>query len=206
MRPLRVHVSICLLVLGALAAPESRTRQSQSAFLAGVEVVEVPVTVLNGKREPVRGLRAEDFTVFEDGKPRPVVAFAAVETAAQKPRADASAGAPEESSAGTTPVAGSAAPADDGRLVVMILDRSIPFGAPSHVAKMVARSVVHSMAPNDLGAVIYTGASQRSQDVTGDRGLLLAAIGGEIFSTDSPGVRFQDEIARDPRWTPKTDN
>jgi VWFA-related protein len=56
---------------------------------------------------------------------------------------------------------------------------------------------VQSMAPNDLGAVIYTGSGQRSQDVTADRGRLLAAIGGEIFSTDSPEVRFRDELERD---------
>ena len=54
------------------------------------------------------------------------------------------------------------------------------------------------MAPNDLGAVIYTGSSQHSQDVTGDPSRLLAAIGvSEPFSTDSPGVRFRDEIQRD---------
>src|SRR6186997_632764 len=69
MRPRRVHVPFCLLILGALAAPEGRTQESQSGFRAGVEIVEVPVTVLNGKREPVTGLRAEDFTILEDGKP-----------------------------------------------------------------------------------------------------------------------------------------
>src|SRR5688572_4500829 len=88
MRPLRVHVPFCLLMLAALAVPEGRTQQSsQSSFRAGVEIVEVPVTVLSGKREPVRGLRAEDFTILEDGKPRPVVTFAAVDVSTPAPTA-----------------------------------------------------------------------------------------------------------------------
>jgi VWFA-related protein len=196
MRPRRVPVLFCLLLLAALAAPEGRAQQtSQSAFRAGVEIVEVPVTVLGGKREPVRGLRAEDFTILEDGKPRPVVTFAAVDVSTPTPAASVT----EPTTAPATPVSGAAARTrDDGRLVVMILDRSIPFGTPTQIARLVARSVVQSMAPNDLGAVIYTGSSQRSQDVTDEPARLLAAIGeGEPFSTDSPGVRFRDEIQRD---------
>ena len=66
-------------LVGALAATEGRIQQSsQSSFRAGVEIVEVPVTVLDGKRQPVRGLSVEDFTILEDGKTRPVVTFAAV--------------------------------------------------------------------------------------------------------------------------------
>jgi VWFA-related protein len=201
MRPMRVPVPFCLLLLATPAVLEGRAQQDgqrRPALRVGIEIVEVPVTVLDRKREPVRGLRAEDFTILEDGKPRPVVTLAAVEASTQSPTPVVNSAAAPAPVAGAAPVPGSPSPTgDDGRLVVMILDRSIPFGTPSQIARMVARSVVQSMAPNDLGAVIYTGSSQRSQDVTGDHGLLLAAIGGEIFSTDSPGVRFHDEITRD---------
>ena len=54
------------------------------------------------------------------------------------------------------------------------------------------------MAPNDIGAVIYTGSSQHSQDLTGDRARLLAAIGGnEPNSSETPESRFHSEILRD---------
>jgi len=35
--------------------------------------------VLDKDRRPVRGLTAADFTILENGKPRPIVAFSAVE-------------------------------------------------------------------------------------------------------------------------------
>src|ERR1041384_5703302 len=52
-----------------------------TTFRAGVEVVDVDVSVLDKNRRPVRDLTAADFTVLEDGKPRPVVAFTPVELA-----------------------------------------------------------------------------------------------------------------------------
>ena len=40
----------------------------------------VDVSVLNKKdRSPVRGLKAADFTVLEDGKPQPIVVFTPVD-------------------------------------------------------------------------------------------------------------------------------
>lgn len=197
MRPLRVYAT-SLVVLGALAVLEGRPQQDPSEFRAGVEVVEVPVTVLNSRREPVTGLRAGDFTILEDGKPRPVVAFTAIDAAPQTRSPNAISGAEAMPAADAATVSAAASRTeDDGRLVVIILDRSIPADTPSRIARLMARSVVQSMAPNDLGAVIYTGPTGRSQDVTADQALLLAAIGGGPLPTDSPGKRFHDEIARD---------
>ena len=60
------------LVLLAYQAP-------QVTFRAGVDLVDVEVSVLDKNRLPVRGLTANDFTVLEEGSPRPVVAFTAVD-------------------------------------------------------------------------------------------------------------------------------
>src|SRR5262249_54230952 len=48
-------------------------------FRAGVELIQVDVTVLDKNRQPVRGLTAADFTIAEDGKPQAIAAFSAVE-------------------------------------------------------------------------------------------------------------------------------
>ena len=51
----------------------------QSSFRTGVELVYVDVSVLDSDRGPVRGLEASDFVVREDGRPRPIAAFSAVD-------------------------------------------------------------------------------------------------------------------------------
>ena len=67
-----------------LPSPEAascsrRVRPPQVTFRAGVDLVDVEVSVLDKNRLPVRGLTASDFTVLEEGSPRPVVAFTAVD-------------------------------------------------------------------------------------------------------------------------------
>ena len=187
-----------MLVLAALAAPEGEGQQPSQSFRAGVEIVEVPVTVLDAKRQPVRGLRVEDFTILEDGKPRPVVAFAAVNAATPAAANSAQTTVATAAPANTAPVSDIDAQQGDGRAVVIVLDRSIPFGTPTQMSRLVAQTVVQSMTPNDIGAVIFTSPSQRSQDLTADRAKLVAAIGSnEPNSSDSPDQRVQSEMLRD---------
>lgn len=59
--------------------------QSPLVFPASAEIVYVIASVTDESGQPVRGLRAKDFTVREDGKPREVTTFVSF--------ADASAGA-----------------------------------------------------------------------------------------------------------------
>ena len=42
-------------------------------------MVRLDVSVLDKDRRPVRNLTAADFTVLEEGEPRPIVAFSAVD-------------------------------------------------------------------------------------------------------------------------------
>ena len=83
-------------------------------FPAETEVVHVEAMVTDKKGRPVQGLTAVDFSVFEDGKPVPIVAFVAPAPPGEGPSA---AGAPVERRTGARP-----APASDALTVVVYVD------------------------------------------------------------------------------------
>src|SRR5262245_2690260 len=160
-------------LLMAAAWAGAAALQPPQAFRAGVDLVQVDVSVLDTGRRPVRGLSASDFTVLEDGKPRPVVAFVPVEIAER------------ESFEGRASWVRDVAPdvvgndvGPEGRLVVILFDWSIRFHEQA-LARRIATAAVDQLGPNDLAAVIFSAANAFSggpQNFTADRGRLLAAI------------------------------
>ena len=83
----RLAISAALLIVLRLQA---QTPIPQASFRAGTDLVQVDVSVLDGKRRPVRGLTAADFTIFEDGQPRDIHAFSKVYLAQSPPPRDVS--------------------------------------------------------------------------------------------------------------------
>ena len=71
----------------------------------------------------------------------------------------------------------------DGRLVVILMDRSINFGQGVATARKIASAVVEGLGPGDLAAVISTSGGV-PQNLTTDRTRLLAAINQRDWSTD----------------------
>jgi hypothetical protein len=70
---------IALLAIVSIAPPlHAQTPVPQATFRGGTDLVQVDVSVLDGKRHPVRGLTAGDFTIFEDGESREIQAFTEV--------------------------------------------------------------------------------------------------------------------------------
>src|SRR3954463_3465684 len=62
----------------------------QATFRGGTDLVQVDVSVLDGKRHPVRGLTAGGFPLFEDGEPREIQAFTEVSLPGRAQTAEAS--------------------------------------------------------------------------------------------------------------------
>jgi VWFA-related protein len=159
-------------VVAALLAQEPPA-QPKPIFRAGVDVVQVDVSVLDKNRRPVRNLTAADFTILEDGKTRPIVAFVPVELA-EPERAAGQASwvrdvAPDVITNDVRP---------EGRLVVIMLDWSIRF-EDQQLARRIAATAIDQLAPDDLAAVIFSSAFANSgtpQNFTADRARLLAAI------------------------------
>jgi VWFA-related protein len=176
---MRLLVSLAAAVVGAgivLAA----VQDPAPTFRGGVDLVDIDVSVLDRNRLPVEGLRASDFQVFENGRPRPIVTFAPVTL----PRRELPSA---QWMVQTSPdVVTNDLPAT-GRLVAIVIDQSI---ASEHIpiVRELAMSSIDELRPGDLAAVLYT-AFGVPQGFTADRRLLVEAIErpfGVLDPADAP--------------------
>ncbi len=179
----------------ALAAQAAST--PQPTFRVGVDVVQVDVSVLDKDRKPVRGLTAADFTILEDGKPRPIVAFIPVDLAE---RAAAAPGAAWVREVPRDVTANDLKP--EGRLVIIMLDWSIRF-ADQTLARRIAAAAVDQLGPDDLAAVVFSSGFANGgtpQNFTADRARLLAAINRPF------AVAMQNPPRGSPGHDPRNNN
>lgn len=160
-------LSAAAVVSVTLALGAQAPSTSQGTFRAGVDIVEVEVSVLDEHRMPLRGLAAGDFTVLEDGKPRPIVAFTPVQL---QPRQLP----PARWMAEIAPDVQSNVFPREGRLIAILLDRSIPTELIP-LGQKIAESAIEQLRPGDLAAVVWTSHGM-PQNFTADRELLRAAI------------------------------
>ena len=156
--------------------------QNEPQFRTGVELIQLDVVVLDGNRQPVRGLTAADFTVLDNGAATRIRAFTPVELAARNRSAEAVWADEVSPDVVTNQVGG-----QEGRLVIILMDRSIPVLEPTAAARRIAVAAVDALGPLDLAAVVSTnnGAVQNStiQNLTSDRRRLLRAINAADPST-----------------------
>jgi VWFA-related protein len=167
----RGPAALLVLGLGCLTTVQARQATApQTTFKAGVDLVQVDVSVLDRNRRPVRGLTAADFTVLEDGKPTAIVAFAPVELPERPVPSPADA-------AWRRNVAPDVIANDlprDGRLVVILFDHTIML-VQQPLARRIATAAVDALGPADLAAIVHT-VDGTPQGLTKDRTRLLAAI------------------------------
>jgi VWFA-related protein len=156
---------------GLLATPPAQTppapQAQQPTFRSGVDLIDVDVSVIDKDRRPVRGLTADDFTVLEDGKPRPIVAFTPVDL---PPREPASASWME---AIAPDIATNRYP-PEGRLIVVMMDRFIA-NDQRPIARDIGAAAILQLRQGDLAAVIFA-THGLPQNFTSDRALLLSAV------------------------------
>ena len=185
----RLAGAVVVLALGTSASaqlPPPRESQDTPRFQSGVELIQLDVSVLDRNRNPVTGLTASDFTVLENGIARPIRAFAPIQLPAQPGSPGPLRRSPVESD-----VAANDTGNHYGRLVVILMDRTIPPGEPTLTAKRAATAAIASLGPMDLAAVATTGGGI-PQSLTADRERLLAAVNRGVWST---GIsREQEDI------------
>lgn len=183
-----VSLLICWLgVLVCASAQQQPPPAQPPTFRTGVDAVQLDVSVLDKDRRPVRGLTAADFTVLEEGKPRQIVSFSAVELPPL----------PEvEVPTGIDTVQPDVVRNDlpDGRIVVILLDPFLQRAmAPGRVTiadppgitalRATAASIVNGLGPGDLAAVGHTIYGV-PQNFTTDKARLRRAIDTTAFGTN----------------------
>ena len=179
-----MRTSAAFVVSAACLAGLSLSAQSvptdpQAIFRTGVDIVRLDVSVLGSDRLPIRGLAASDFTVLEDGKPQPIVAFSAVDIphAIDPP----SKWMRDVGSDVTTNQL------DARRLVVIVMDDGTTVMDAGVAARRIAREVIERLGPNDLAAVVST-CRGRPQNFTSDQRQLLAAADAFVpMNSVAPG-------------------
>jgi VWFA-related protein len=190
MRRLGLTASIVLISAGPLA----QERTDQAPIRTGVELVQIDVSVLDNDRRPVRGLTAADFTLRENGVTRPIRAFTAVDIPARTRALE-----PAWSTTVVPDVATNQVAEREGRLVVILMDRSIPYMGVSAEAQKIAIAAVEQLGPNDLAALVSTSGAYTPQNFTSDRARLVKAILQRDWSTESTGFLWSLDDGGDGR-------
>ena len=141
--------------------------QQLPVFRAGVELLEVDVSVIDDAGEPVRDLAASEFAVSVDGDPRRIVAAQFIDL---RPAADAAGRTRNRAplpSFSYTANTGSAA-SGRGRLIILAIDRgSISFGEGQRVMRT-AGDFLDTLGPNDQVALATVPPPGPAVDFTAD--------------------------------------
>ncbi len=164
--------SLPLLVgcLGATLSARPPQNAQQPTFRSGIDVVQLDVSVLDSARHPVRGLAQSEFTVLEDGQPRPIVAFDAVDVPDAPPP-------PARWMSAVTPDVTSNS-LDDRRLFVIVVDDALTPFDPKMMqnAKNIALQLIDRLGPHDLASMVFTADNRNAQDFTSDHAKLTKAL------------------------------
>jgi VWFA-related protein len=185
--PYVYRVALILLVGRAFHVTEEA---QQVPFVARTELVQVDVAALDEDRQPILDLTQADFRVLEDGKPRPILAFTRVDVPSTAGRETASAAPLGQAPAAPVGATASENWPDEGRLIVILFDRSIPVQAVPF-ARRIASAVVDALGPADLAAIVRTSqfaGDGLSQEFTTDRVRLRQAIASPYMGATAPPV------------------
>ncbi len=151
-------------------------------FRSGVEVMEVDVTVVDGKGNPVRDLRVPDFTVTIDGQPRRVVSAEFISDIAAP-------GAPTPPPE-RDPYVSNNTDRRPGRLIMLVVDRNNIDTHTLRGAVSALKEFVNSIPRDDRVSLVTIPPPGPYVDFTTNRQQILEAIGRVSGSEDRMISRF----------------
>jgi VWFA-related protein len=152
------------------ASPRPDRQMPAVTFRVEVNYVEIDVAVQDQAGHFVPDLEADDFRVYENRKLQKVANFGVVELPVERPDAPLFVRRPIE------PDVQSNVREFDGRVYLIVLDQlHISPLHTSWVRAAAKKFIQNAMGANDLAAVVST-QGRASQDFTGNKRLLMAAV------------------------------
>jgi len=159
-------------------------RLDSPTFKLQVDYVEVDAVVTDQQGRFVRDLKKEDFQVFEDRKAQMISAFTLVDIPIERYERPLFAAQPIEPDIRTN------ARPFDGRIYIVVLDDlHVQFQHSRLVRNVMRKFIQEKLGANDLMAVIHVGGkSENSQEFTGSKRLLLAAVDKFLGKAERPAT------------------
>ena len=173
-------------IIAASASPELRGA-AQQQFRTGVDLIEVDVSVVDGRGRPVEDLRAPEFHVTVDGEPREVVSAQFIGLEADPDMSPVTAPVEVFYSSNEVP--------DRGRLIILAVDReNISFGEGANVTQAASR-FLETLVANDRVGLIAVPQPGPYVDLTPNHALVQDAIDGMVGVRQPLQLRFNIGIA-----------
>ena len=164
----------CVLMIGTLAVVAAQTPE-RPQFRSGVTLVELEVSVVDRDGQPVSRLQQSDFTVRESGQPQKIVSVT---------ERGFSAGQPVNQ-----PAPGPQAQIEPRLVTIVLDDAQIPIDARiTSRTKTIARTIIESLDPSDMAAVVFTRKTRRSADFTTSHSHLAQVADGFLASNTGSGT------------------
>jgi VWFA-related protein len=158
-----------VLLLAGIATLVAQDRPQPPTFRSATNLVVVDAIVTDQQGRFVSDLTKDDFQIFEDGKPQALATFSLVDVPI------------ESTSAATRPtvdpdVVSNGRPLTGRVYVLAFDDRHISAARTERVRQQARQFIERNLADNDVMAVVYTSHTERGQEFTNNRQLLLASV------------------------------
>lgn len=176
---------VLLLSLALHDVGSAQQTDQTPRFRAGIELVRIPVRVLDNKGRFVGDLTRDEFRLFEDGVAQDIATFDLIQSnqansAAIQPttKSTESAVAPSESSPSV-------------RTYVVLIDDYHLLPDEAAKATSIAKTFLREHTTNGDRVAIVFASGERGQDLTSDRSLLLSTVDrlrGQFDPRESAGI------------------
>ena len=197
---------VLVTAVPVVARPEPGAPQATQnpTFRSRTDLVQVDVVAVDKDGHHVRGLKPEDFTLFDRKKPQVIAAFEEIQHRPAPVLDVAPVGVPASGERLVAKDVASNQSAQSSRLVVIVVDDLHIYKSRTDRARDIAQKVVADLGPEASMAVLFTSGNQ-STEVTDDRAILQAALntlkGRKPWARPTPAIDAQMPGRIDPEMS-----